>query len=150
MYPGVMQLPFLIRLPDESCAGQLSNEFVYNIDLTATVYNLAGIKSNQGIHGQSLTSLLRGGNTWVPREYITCRYGHAFCHIDKKFWILTNIDGRPQEIFDLDSDPGCQKDISAKEVTKCFSLAWERLLRDAGGKLPDYRKLKQTDAIGQK
>ena len=37
-----------------------------------------------------------------------------------------------------------------KHDGKRLSTAWERLLHDAGGDLPDYRLGKQTDAIGQR
>ena len=60
MYPGVMNLPLLIRLPDETSAGHLNDALVYNLDVTATIYDLAGLHSNQGIDGQSLIPLLTG------------------------------------------------------------------------------------------
>ncbi len=150
MYPGVAHLPLLARLPDESNAGETCDELVYDIDLTATVYDMAGTESNQGIDGQSLMPLLRGRASRESRDYITCRYGHSLCYVDSKSWVLTDIDGNPGEVFDLESDPRCQKPLAGALASERFSIAWERLLQDAGGEFPDYRKLKKTDAIGQK
>ena len=149
MYPGVMHLPLLIRLPDETVSGQVNDMLVYNIDLTATVYELAGLHSNQGIGGESLMSLLTGKGSWEPRDYITCRYANSLCYIDEQNWILTNIDGQLQEIFDLNSDPNCQNDVKDKVDSAVFERAWQCLLQDAGGGFPDYRERRQTDAIGQ-
>ena len=153
MYPAVMRLPLLVRVPDESCAGQTCNEIVYNIDITATIYEIAGIKSDQGIDGQSLLPLLKGEDSWRRRKYITCRYGNDLCYVDDKYWILTNIDGRLLEMFNLEADPNCKipiNDKTNKECTRAFSLAWSRLLHDAGGEFPDYRHYRKfTDAIGR-
>ena len=149
MYPGVMHLPLLIRLPDETGAGQVNDALVYNLDLTATIYALAGLNSDQGIDGKSLMLLLTGGGSWEPRDYVTCRYANSLCYIDGQHWILTDIDGQLQELFDLKSDPNCKHDIKDKVDSAIFERAWQRLLQDAGGSFPDYRERKRTDAIGQ-
>jgi len=148
-YPGVMHLPLLIRLPDETGAGQANNALVYNIDLTATIYALAGLHSDQGIDGQNLIPLLTGKGSWKPRDYVTCRYANSLCYIDEEHWLLTNIDGQLEELFDLKSDPNCKHDIKDKVDSAIFEHVWQRLLQDAGGTFPDYRKKKRTDAIGQ-
>jgi len=150
MYPGVMRLPLLVRMPDEISAGKTCDKLVYNIDVIATIEKLTGVVSSDGQDGQSLMPLLGYDGSWKKREYVTCRYNHSLCYIDDNYWILTNIDGKPQEIFVLKTDPLCQTDVSKSVDPKVFSLAWERILADAGGVLPDYRGQKQTDATGQK
>lgn len=149
MYPGVAHLPLLIRLPDETGAGQVNDALVYNLDLTATIYDLTGLYSDQGIDGQSLTPLLTGKGSWQPRDYVTCRYANSLCYIDDQHWILTNIDGQLQELFHLESDPNCKCDIKDKVDSAIFARTWQHLLQDADGSFPDYRKQKRTDAIGQ-
>jgi arylsulfatase A-like enzyme len=147
MYPGVMDLPFLVRLPNGLAAGQAAgraggqtcDELVYNLDLTATAYDLAAISSAQGLDGQSVLPLLGGEGTWNRREYVTCRYGHSLCYIDDRSWVLTDVDGGSAQVFDLETDPHCTRDIAEVEDGSRFRIAWERLLRDAGGELPDYR-----------
>jgi len=150
MYPGVMRLPFLARLPGDPCAGQTNDELVYDIDLTATLYDLAGMGREQGLDGQSLLPLLTGEGTWTSRGYVTCRYGHDLCYIDDRSWVLTDVDGELQEMFDLESDPECMDDVAELMGSSHFPPAWDRLLRDAGGSFPDYRGRRETDAIGQK
>jgi arylsulfatase A-like enzyme len=148
MYPGVMHLPLLARLPDESGAGGTCNELVYNMDLVTTVYEVTGAPNRERLDGQSLFPLLDRGRAWHRRQYVTCRFAHSLCYIDDDSWILTGVDGRPQEAFDLRSDPLCQSPLAEDAVAERFGSAWERLLADAGGELPDYRGQDQTDAIG--
>ena len=150
MYPGVVRLPFLARLPDEAGAGTLCDELIYNTDLTATVYDLSGIESENGLDGQSLLPLLRKTGVWRKREYVTCRYGHFVSYIDDRTWALGDVDGTLQEAFDLSADPQCRTPIPKGDARRRWKQAWERLLYDAGGEFPDYRKMKRTDAIGQK
>jgi len=150
MYPGVMQLPFLVRTPDEANAGTVRNELVYNLDLTATVYDLAGITSKDGIHGQSVLPLVQATKGWKSRDYVTCRYGDSLCYIADDTWALGNIDGKIQEVFDLKSDPNCMVILGKNDARQRWKNAWEYLLRDAGGHFPNYRIKRMTDALGRK
>ena len=150
MYPGVMHLPFLCRLPNEAAAGSVRHELVYNLDLTGTIYALTGAESADGIEGQSLLPLITGEGTWETRDYVTCRYNNSVCYIDDQTWAMGDIHGNPQELFDLRSDPGCQSNVLGAEGDERWKAAWERLLADAGGEIPDYRDARRTDAIGQK
>lgn len=148
MYPGVMRLPFLAQVPDGTGTETICDELVYNVDLTATVYALSGIESENSIHGQSLLPFLNKTGKWQKREYITCRYGHSVCCIDEQTWALGDVNGTPQEIFNLQTDPQCQTNILRSGGQHRWEQAWERLLHDAGGNFSDYREMKRTDAIG--
>ncbi|NLO74193.1 MAG: sulfatase [candidate division WS1 bacterium] len=148
MYPGVMRLPLLVHLPGKPGAGTTCNETVYNLDVTATLYDLAGSESPQGVDGQSLRPLLTGEGTWQPREYVTCRYGNELCYLDRDWWMLMDLEGEAREVFDRQADPGCQRPLAGAAGPR--ALAWERVRQDAQGELPDYRGARQTDAIGER
>ena len=150
MYPGVMQLPFIVRTPEEQGANALCEELVYNTDLTATAYALAGIESTQGITGQSLLPLVRGEEGWKRREYVTCRYADSLCYIDDTTWAFGHIDGDLLEAFDLEDDPECKEPLGGRDAQRRWERAWERLLTDAGGEFPDYRIAPKSDALGRK
>ena len=150
MYPGVMRLPLIIRIPDIRLAGTTRSELVYNLDLTATLYDLVDLDMQQSLHGQSLLSLLSGKRHWHPRPYVTCRYGHSLCYIDDQHWLLGDIEGNLHEAFALDSDPSCQNNIAAHVSGDVWKRAWDALVKDADGAFPDYRDQDQTDAIGQR
>ena len=72
------------------------------------------------------------------------------CYIDDRSWVLTNVDGESAEVFDLETDPLCTRDIAKDDDGSRFKTAWERLMSDAGGELPDYSDRRRTDAVGQK
>jgi len=149
MYPGVVHLPLLARLPGEPGAGTTCDELVYNHDLVATAYDLAGVESEQGVDGESLLPLISGKGEWDRRDYVTCRYNNSLCYIDDATWALGNIGGDVGEAFDVRSDPACRKPLVAGEAKERWQTAWDRLLADAGGVFRDYDR-ERTDAIGQK
>jgi arylsulfatase A-like enzyme len=149
MYPGVMRVPLIARLPGMD-PGRTCDELVYDTDVTATIYDLAGVRPAQEIHGQSLLPLIEGKEGWQGRPYVTCRYGNSLCYVDGETWLLTNIDGKLQELYDPRSDPDCMHDLAAGSDPSIFRRAWDRLLTDAGGSFPDYRVRERTDALGRK
>ena len=149
MYPGLMQLAFLVKMPQDSGAGQVRDEIVYNFDLTATVYDLTGIESAQSISGQSLCPLCGGNGNWERREYATCRYADCLWHADDSIWALGSIDGTYQEVFDIKADPECRAPLAQEEAVPLWDRAWRRLLSDAGGEFPDCRTSQATDALGR-
>ena len=148
MYPAVMRLPLILSLPDGE-RGKCS-ETVYDVDVTATIYDLAKVKPEQRIDGQSLVPLLTEDGVWRKREYITCRYGDYLCYVDSDHWVICDIDGSSREIFDLSSDPQCELGLGDHADPRIFEKALRRLLSDADGQMPDYRRLQRTDAIGRK
>ncbi len=149
LWPGVMHLPLLVRMPGQLGAGKVVDELVYNLDISATVCDLAGIGAGQGLDGQSLLPLSGGEGEWQPRQYVTSRYNNALCYIDDEVWIRTDTDRELGEAFAVKSDPLCQKDISDELDEAVFAAAWERILADAGGELPVYDMERLTDAVGQ-
>ncbi len=149
MYPGVMDLPLLARLPGGPGTGTVCDELVYNLDLAATVYDVAGVESGDGVSGQSLLPLCNGTHGWERRDYVTCRYANSVSYIDDQIWALGDIDGRCQEVFDLQSDPGCRSPLAEGDAGPLWAHAWERLLHDAAGQFPDYRAARRTDALGR-
>ena len=150
MYPGVMHLPFLVRMPNEESAGTVRDDLVSNLDLPATVYDLANITSHGGIDGQSVLPLIKGFADWSRRDWVTCRYANSLCYIDDSTWALGDVGGTALEVFDLNSDPGCRSALSGQEAADRWKGAWKGLLSDAGGRFPDYRHADTTDALGRK
>ncbi len=62
-----------------------------------------------------------------------------------------SIDGKSRSVFNLQKDPLCQKNIASNpQAMKIIEKAWLFILKDAGGSIPDYRKVEKTDALGEK
>jgi len=150
LYPGVMHIPLMVHFPDGEGAGQRFSQLIYNLDVTATLYESAGldIYAKIKVDGQSLYPLLKEGK-WKKRDYLTSRFGDTVWYRDEKHWVIIEVSGKPGGVFDLQKDPLCQHNIvfSSNDVVK---KAWKYILYDAGGHLPVYEKVKRTDAVGQK
>jgi arylsulfatase A-like enzyme len=147
MYPGVAHIPFIARFPDGTGAGTACDEITYNIDLTATAYDIAGVTPGQSIDGQSLLPVVRGEQ--AGHDYATCRYHQSVICVDKTTWAMGDIHGQPGEVFDLELDPDCMNDILSSAGDR-WKTAWQRIIDDADGELPDYERVDRTDAIGEK
>lgn len=157
LYPGLVRIPLLIRLPKAKNAGKVIKEFVYNIDITATIYDIVGLLEKEAIgklDGQSLLPLLVGDeNKWQRREYLTCRYGDSLWYRDKEIWAILDIDGNLLEAFEIKEDKIIMEDISNKISNRYRNKIWDCVLNDAGGEIPDYRNIdfgKYTNALGEK
>ena len=148
MYPGTMDIPMLLRHPKGSGAGSTRNEFVYSLDVPATVIAAAGVEPIGKIEGQSLLSLAEGGGGFQDREYLTCRYGNSVWYKDSKNWFFSGVDFQNSRLFDLEADPTCQHNIAASAGDRIV-LAQERILVDAGGELQRYERQEKTDALGR-
>ncbi len=148
LWPGVMDLPLIVHLPAGASANITIAELAYNVDLSATLYDLAGIDNHQPIDGRSLLPLLLEEDGWEPRAYVTSRYGNSVCCIDDDWWIRASVTGELGEAFDLRSDPRCQEDVADSLPAGVFETAWRRILDDAGGELPVYDDPRRTDAVG--
>jgi arylsulfatase A-like enzyme len=151
LYPGTMHVPLMVRHPQQVHAGTTVDDLTYLIDIPTTIYYVSGTVSADGTDGHSLTGYF-DGNVLDPRDYLTCRYSNFVWYRDDEYWIFCDIDGENRRVFDLTNDPDCQQNIAdSSDVTRAaFDRAWEQILHDAGGTLPDYRDTKRTEADGQK
>ena len=151
LYPGVMHVPLMIRHPQGQGAGTICDDLTYLIDIPATIYDLTGATPHDGLDGRSLTGHF-DESAPAARPYLTCRYANFVWYRDEDYWVFCGLDGEQRHIFDLRTDPDCQHDIADQTdaARAAFALAWERILADAGGALPDYRDHQRTEADGQK
>ena len=56
-----IRIPFLMRYPPAIRRGTVSDEFVLNVDLAPTLYDLAGMKGPERLDGRSLRPVLAAG-----------------------------------------------------------------------------------------
>ena len=151
MYPGTMDIPLLLRHPGGQGAAQVSHEFVYTLDVPATVIAASGaqpISPKTKIEGQNLLQFAEGEDDIVSRSYLTCRYDNSVWYKDRQTWFFSTLDFQQPRLFDLETDPTCQHNI-ASQAGRRLALAKERILADAGGPLRRYTRQDSTDAIGR-
>lgn len=152
LLPGTMHLPLIVRDPSGTAAGERIDGLRYNIDVTASVYDAAGVEPSQPVDGASLLPALAGDRSG-DRPYLTSRYGNSVWYRDERWWMFGSLDGNLMHVFDVGSDPDLQHDMLDRldgEIGEARKQGFERILEDAGGELIDYSKSRQTDAIGQK
>lgn len=136
MYPGTMNVPLFVRHPKRIAAGKRFREFVYSLDVPATVCAAAGTAPREGVHGKNLLALLEGGH-FSAREYQTCRYSNSVWYCDGKLWYFSNIHWENTRLFDMQSSNPFRENIAAKAPDQ-LAIARKRILEDAGGALPVY------------
>jgi arylsulfatase A-like enzyme len=144
LYPGTMDVPLLVRHPEGKGAGKRFREFVYTLDIPASVCAGAGAKPRNGVDGKDLLALLEG-RAFTRREYLTCRYSNCVWYTDDKNWYFADVHGANPRLFDLEADKPFGKTIANKAPER-IKIARSRILEDAGGKLPVY-PLKPTDKV---
>ena len=150
MFPGLMNIPMIIKFPTADRRGEKFDELVYNIDATATIYDFLDIKNkNIDIGGHSLQSLVNRNCEYKPRQYLTSRYGNSLFYRDSSHWIIFNIDKKPYAVFDLINDSLCSNDIKDSVDKKIIEKGWKALLYDSGGRIPNYSGDPGTDAVGR-
>ncbi|MGQ9630562.1 MAG: sulfatase [bacterium] len=148
LYPAVMHIPLIVHFPEGNGAGERIPEFVYNVDIPATVYDIAGVSPSDGIHGRTLSNLISGGH-WAPRPYLTSRYGDFVWYRDEKHWVYCDVVGERRRAFAISSG-GALERLDDSLASDVFGRAWDGIMADAGGDLPDYSGLRRTEADGQK
>ena len=149
MYPGTMDIPMLVSHPSGINGGTTCDEFVYTLDVPATVMAASQVEPAGEIQGQSLLPLVEGKSGFESREYLTCRYVNSVWYKDARSWYFSSVDFNDDiRLFDLEVDIDCQHNI-ADQGAERIALAQERILADAGGHLPHYKRQGRTDALGR-
>lgn len=118
MYEGGLRQGAMARWPGVVPAGRVSDEPWAFWDFLPTAVELAGAKLPEGFHcdGLSLVSFLKGGSA-PKREYFYWELHEAAPIQAVRFgdWkAVRNGPEKPLELYDLKTDPGESKDVSAE------------------------------------
>jgi len=65
LYDGGIHVPLVIRWPDGRRAGEVDNQLVSGIDISASVLKMAGLPADPGMHGRSFVD-----PTTPPRDHV--------------------------------------------------------------------------------
>jgi arylsulfatase A-like enzyme len=108
-YQGALHIPCLIR-PPQGISGRLSNALTDQLDVAATILDIAGAEPLEGSDGRSLVQ-----NVSAPADSPDANKGKEaiFSEVVSYSMILTDrykmvIDARerrPQELYDMANDP---------------------------------------------
>jgi hypothetical protein len=149
-YDGGHRVPCLIRWPDGDIdAGREIDRITAHIDLLPTLADLCGLpKPDVELDGDSLVPLLRNtkeAGTWPDRILVTDSQRVETPVKWRKSAVMTDrwrlVNGR--ELYDMQSDPGQQRDIAKKRPGTVARLthAYEGWWRSVGRRFDEYCRI---------
>lgn len=110
MYDESVRVPCFIRAPGECASAQIDDEHLINSgpDLTATIYDYAGIDIPAHVRGRSLRPLCRGETVpnWPDHVVLDARESRSVRSKDYAYSIYVDSPEQPDIFFDLRTDPG--------------------------------------------
>ena len=154
-WEGGVRVPTVVWAPGRVEAGTTSSKMAATIDLLPTLARLAGGKqpSDRIIDGNDISDLIHGKQSAVTRDtfyyyvhtqLMAVRKGRWKLHLQRRQNTMKNwdvfqkqadvVDLSSAKLFDLESDPGEQSDLTAKHpaVVKELSELAESARRDIG------------------
>jgi arylsulfatase A-like enzyme len=151
-YDVSMGTPLLVKWPGHVRAGSVNNVMVQNIDYAPTLLDIAGVKVPSWMHGKSLKPLLTGKEKDLSRKFLYYHYyeygkDHTVIpHIairSDRYKLIYFYTVNEWELYDLEKDPGEQKNIANIPANK-------KLLNDLKKELNKLRdEYKDHEAAGE-
>ncbi len=126
VYDTTVHVPLILRFPDRRSAGRLVPGVVSTIDLAPTILELLGLERSAGMEGQSLLAAVDGrpfergpvfSQATKPGARVepAGRWGNVYkprCVREGRFkYILAPYLQGKEQLFDLEEDPGEQRDL---------------------------------------
>jgi arylsulfatase A-like enzyme len=130
LFEGGLRVPFLVQWPAVLEAGKVEHRMVSSLDIAPTALAAARIPAPDDLDGMDMTPALRGGDSDRPlRETHYWRMGKQAA-FRQGHWKIVRPRGQYQwQLYNLDSDPGEQDDLSAaatrQELLRELVSAWE-------------------------
>jgi len=134
--------PLIIAAPGVGVKGQASPRIVEFVDLYPTLADLAGLAPPPGLHGRSLTPLLKNPRAaWDRPAFTQVRRGNAAngfmgYSVRTEAWRYTEWDEgkRGSELYDEKADPSELRNLAADPNRAKVVAELQRLLRNVRGK----------------
>jgi arylsulfatase A-like enzyme len=137
LWPEVTDIPFFIRHPEGKGAGQTSDYYASTHDMAPTILGFLGIEPQEPMEGQDLSVLLEGREP-KPRSHFTLGYHTFVWSRDERYVMFSRDDGARAKHFDVQEDPGMNRNLSGAYPEVARRMFKEYVLKDAGGPLPTY------------
>jgi len=107
LYNELLKVPFFLRLPDGSGAGQQRQALIQFHDVLPTLLDLLGMANNtSSMHGRSFRPVIAGATDDHHEAIITGYHqGIDRCLRDERWSYIHRPAGEPDELYDLLEDP---------------------------------------------
>jgi len=132
LYEGGIRVPLMVRLPGVTKPNGVCLEPVISHDLFPTIVEAVGAArhvKNDGIEGLSLASLLKDPDARLERTQLFWHYPHFYPTTkpvsairEGKYKLVHFYDDGRDELYDLSSDIGEQKNIAASQPDRSTTL----------------------------
>ena len=135
MTHGVADLVMMVRHPEGQAAGETYDGLLYNHDLTATLYSLAGIEPRQSLDGLDFWPKVLSSDS-NARDHVTIAWGPLVTVTTDDWWYNANIWGEGELLYRLREDPNLEHSLAESKPDVCRDLLG-LAVQDAGGAIPD-------------
>ena len=131
LYEGGIRVPLIVRWPGVGQAGAVRDEAVISTDFYPTLLEMAGLpaRPDQHVDGVSFAAALEGGA--FERGAIFWHFPHYSNHgmqspggaiRDGAYKLLEYFENGTVQLFDLQNDPGEQRDLVAEQPEQAAEL----------------------------
>jgi len=145
---GGLHTPAFVTGPAVSQKGAINRAYTNVRDVVPTVLDIAQVpvtpgrfagRTVQPIDGLSWTKLLADDSPVYPADKAVGTELFGSRSLRQGDWKITDISDGPWHLFNLASDPGETRDLSAQEPARKAALiaAWDSYAKDVGVVLPD-------------
>ena len=132
-FEGGMRESTVVRWPGKIPAGQSNDELMTTMDLLPTFANLAGAKipTDRVIDGKDIWRTMIGKAT-TPHETFFYHRGNTLAAVRSGKWKLHTKNGKPTQLYDLQSDIGEKKNVieSQPDVVKTLHQHMREFAKD--------------------
>jgi arylsulfatase A-like enzyme len=143
LYEGGVRVPLMVRWPDHTKAGGVSDELVSTIDFYPTLLEAIGLDGdadhNASVDGVSLLPLLGEPGARLNRDTLYFHYPHYYptttpvSSIRSRNWkLLHYYEDSRVELYNLADDPAEQRDLAAENLAQA-NLLRNRLVKWLAG-----------------
>lgn len=108
---GGIRVPFLARWPGVISAGAVLDQPVSTLDFASTALALAGIPAETRLDGLDISGYLAGRSALPGQRVLSWRFGEQRA-LRRGSWKYYGYMGEIELLFDLDADPGEERDLS--------------------------------------
>ncbi len=134
LWSELTDIVFFVRHPEGKRGGEASDHFASTHDVAPTILGMLSIEPSSPMEGQDLSVLFEGKDP-EPRDHFTAGYRDYVWTRDKRHVMLSRNDGSEPRLYDAQSDPWQERDLSDDDPDKVGEMFEDYVLKDAGGSL---------------
>jgi choline-sulfatase len=110
LYEPAVRVPLIIR-PPGGCEPRVVNSLIEQLDVPATLRDIAGAREVPGAEGVSLLSAVGGGPPPERRMAVSENWGFAVFETERHKLVIDEDASAPCQLFDLAEDPSEDEDL---------------------------------------